>query len=276
MLGKTSNSHYMQKIFIGSLCSLVGIFIVPNFVAAASQPKTFTGTVTQITGNQVFFRSSSAAAYRAELLPAAILVRRYGAPLQPMEILPGDRIEVKGTPWSDNSISATYFRDLSLYAHSGTFSAKIETIDPLHSAFTMLGRWGPQTVQTDGLTVFRKNGVDAALSQLTPGMSVAVKGTWERSNSIVAAKQVLATVRLLNVDFTGEIVMKNDLALTVVGDNQVIYGVDVSKAALQNKNAKPLPFSRYGYNDRVRVWGKHAAESVSVTATRVEDLSVSK
>jgi len=244
-------------------------------VAAPSKTKTISGTVTAISGSQVLFKTTSAARYAAEV-GSAVLSRKYGAPMNFSEILVGDKIEVKGFIWADNSISSTSLRDLSLYAHNTTFSGKVVSINPSSSSFILESKPnGDQTVHTDSLTVFKKNGSASTFHDVELGMSASVKSTWERSNKDIGATQITGTVRLLNIDITGEIVAMNGTSFTVLANN-VLYGVDATKAKIENKSGQLINVNKYLAGQTVHAQGKHIAEGVAITASIVKNLSIIK
>lgn len=228
-----------NKILILLLALVVLSLTAPTARTASPQHKVFTGKVVSVNNYQMKFMTGTGAAYTAEISRATLL-RKYGAPMQASEILVGDKVEVKGALWPDNSMNATAVRNMSLYAHSGTFSGKVTTLDPAAASFVMQTGQNFRTVRTDSYTIIKKNGAPASVSALTPGMSVKVKGQWERSDSVVAAKSVEATVRLINITITGRLVMKSPTAISIVGDNNAIYGAEISKAKLTGKNNKPL------------------------------------
>lgn len=242
----------------------------------ATSPKTFTGVVTGLSGSQVIFAATSAAKYQADTGNAQLL-RKNGAAMQFSEIFIGDKIEVKGTLWSDNSISAASVRDLSLYTHTGTFSGKISTINPIDFSFTMDSKtYGSQTIHTNNFTSYAKNGSGATFKDLVLGMTASVKGVWDRSKANITATAVNGTYRLINLYFTGTLSMKNADSVTVIGNGNVIYGVDVSKATLQSKNGKPMALTEYKIGDSLRVWGKHISGGVAIVGTRIKNLSITK
>jgi hypothetical protein len=265
----------MTKTFKIAICSL--ILLTPVFaVHAASYPlqKTFTGTVTKISGNQVTFKTNSAASYMADT-GSASLVRRNGAAMRLEEIVVGDKVQVGGRLWQDGSMNASYIRNMSLYVHNGTFTGKIIAINPGNSLTIQSKTHGIQTIQTSPLTVYKKNGKTGTLGDVVYGITVTVKGTWERNNTTVVAKEVDAKIRLLNIDITGQLVMRSDAALTVLA-NGVAYGVDITKAQIKSKNNKIIKPSELTLSGQVRVQGKHLSESPSITATTVKDLTLVK
>lgn len=264
----------MQKIFVLLAAGLMSAGLLLPALAAATGPNTYSGSVTKINGSNISFTNNTAAIYSAEL-NGAILTRKNGAPMQLSEIIVGDKIQVTGSLWADNSINASSFRDLSLYAHNSSFSGKIITIDPSTSSFVMQSKtYGNQTINTNNFTSFKKNGGAAIFGDLILGMSATVKGQWDRNYATVLASQVAATIKYINIDFTGTLTTKNGNALTVIGNGNVIYGVDVSKATLQDKNGKTVPLSQLNTSDIVHVWGKHVAGSVAIIGTKIKDSSI--
>jgi len=248
---------------------------MPN-ISLAQAPKTLTGVIKGFNGSQIIFQATSAAKYSAEV-GSAQLTRKNGVAMQLSEFLIGDKIEVTGTLWADNSVSATSVRDLSLYTHIGTFSGKISAINTTNASFTMDSKtYGSQTIHTTNFTSYTKNGSGAAFNNLILGMTASVKGVWDRSNQNITAMAVSGTYRLIDIYFTGTLTMKSNNSLTVVGNGNVIYGVDVSGATLQNKNGKTAQFWQYTPGDVLRVWGKHISGSVAITGTLIKDSLLSQ
>jgi hypothetical protein len=234
------------------------------------------GTITNIAGNYIWFKTSAAASYKTETGTAA-LVRKNGAAMDFKELAVGDKVQVQGRLWPDNSINASFVRDLSLYVHNSTFKGKITGIAPHELSFTMHSRqYGTQTVRTDKYTEFKKNKAPAAFKDLCLGMTAEVKGMWERAHTVVAARLVSAALRLRSITITGECKMTSPAAFTVVGENLVIYGIDITKAKLQKKNGRPLALRAFIPGQKLKVQGRHAAESVQVYASIVKNLSVAK
>lgn len=248
---------------------------LPALAVAAfptSRQATLTGIVTNITGNQIMFKTNSAATYRAET-SGATLVRKNGAVMQLGEILVGDKIQVKGKVWTDNSVNATYVRNMTLYVHNSTFAGKIISIDPPTSSFVMESRSnGKQTIRTDSYTTFKKNTATAMFSDLQLGFSVTVKGMWDRKPDILLAKTVTANVRLVNISITGQVVSISPTGLTVLAHN-VVYGVDTSQTAFTAKNGTKTTQNSILLGDTVRVQGKHINESVQISGLSVKNMT---
>jgi Domain of unknown function (DUF5666) len=262
-----------QKILC--LIMVMGLIVFPSASLAAG-PKTLNGVVTQIVGNQIIFAATSAAKYSADA-GSAQLLRKNGAAMLISEIIPGDKIQVTGNLWGDNSISATTIRDLSLYAHTGTYSGKISAIDPIGLSFTMQSKtYGNQTIYTNNFTSFSKNNSGATFKDLNLGMTASVKGMWDRTNTIITATVINGSYRLIDIYFTGNLYAKNGSSFTVIGNGNVIYGVDASSATLQSKNGKPISLAEFKVGDAVRVWGKHLSGGVAVTGTTIKDSSITK
>jgi hypothetical protein len=265
----------MKNIYRFGLLAIVIFFVLPQ-ISLAAGTKTITGYVQKVSGSTVVMSCSNGAKYSAEV-GQATLIRKNGPAMQLAEILVGDKVEVKGTLWGDNSISANVLRNMSLYTHNSSFSGKITDIDPQDGSFTLQSsKYGNQTIKTDSLTVFKKNSSAATFKDLELGMSMAIKGAWDRTTTIIAAREVRGTLRLINIDFTGTLTMKSDSAITVIGNGNVIYGVDITKAKLQNKNGKTLSLLLFNLGDTIRVQGKHVSGSVKVVGETIKDLSVTK
>lgn len=261
-----------MKIIITTI--FVSFFIPHVSLANSGQEKSLTGTVTKLYGNQVLFKTANAVVYAAET-SSTLLVRKNGTPMHYTDFVVGDKIEVRGRVWSDNSVSATYMRDLTLYVHNGTFTGKIVGIDQTTSTIALQGaQYGVQTIHTNLQTVYMKNSSIVPMQNIVVGMSATIKGTWERTRSHVTAREVRATVRLLNIDVTGQLVLKDGLALTVVSDG-VLYAVDASTAKVKSKNNKSMTVPDLALST-VRVQGKHIQESPHITASTIKDLTTIK
>lgn len=232
------------------------------------------GVVTARYGNQIVLKTNTAATYRAEASYASI-VRRNGSALSIEDVAIGDKLEVRGEVWPDYSVSVHAIRDVSVYTHTGTFSGKVVSVDVVNRTLVLQGsQSGTQNIRTTAASVFSKNGSYIEFKDIAVGMSATVKGTWERSRQEVVATSVRATVRLLNIDIIGEVVMKDGLAITVIS-NGVLYAVDIAGATARSKNNKPLALTELGLG-RVRVWGKHIAESTAVKAERIKYVDLVK
>lgn len=254
---------------LGLIVPLVGFAATP-----VARQKTLTGTVIRSSENQVVFRVSSAATYTAQTWGSK-LIKKFGADMSFGEILVGDKVEVKGMVWPDNSINATQVRNLTLYAHSETFSGKVNTLDPFSKTFTLqTASSGLLTVTSDGFTVYTKNGSPSGLTELEPGISVSVKGLWERDKTKIHAKEVKATLRLVNIDITGQIMMLSPTSITVLANANVIYGVDTKTAKLLDKKGKAASYSQFSGGDTVRVKGKHISGKNQITASEVRNNSL--
>ena len=263
----------MKKIYAATVVGIVAYVLFPA-VSFAATAKTVTGVITQINVSSVVVSTGSAAKYSIDGGNAQLL-RKNGASMQFSEFRVGDKVEAKGNLWSDNSMNALYIKDLSLYAHTGTFSGKITAIDPAAASYTIDGKTnGTQTIYTNSFTAFTKNGATASFSSLELGMTLSVKGVWDRSKANVVATKVEGSFRMINIYFTGISSMKNGNALTVIGNGNVIYGVDASNSLVQNKNGQPIPLSRYQVGQAVRVWGKHISGMMQVTATQIKNIAI--
>lgn len=264
-----------KNILLAGLVFSIAYLILPG-ISLASSVKTLSGNVLKINGSSVVFSNSTAATYAAEV-GSAVLTRKNGAPMLFSEILPGDKIEVKGTLWGDNSISASSLRNLSLYAHNSTFSGKVTGIDPASSSFTLESKtYGTQTIRTNNFTAFSVNGKNAGFANVALGMTVTTKGMWDRSTTNVVASKVTASFRLINIYFTGTLSMKSPDSLTVIGNGNVIYGINISNTILENKSGAPINLSQINLGDNLRVWGKHVSGTVAIMGTKVKDSSISK
>lgn len=251
--------------------AILTLTFFPSLALAATFPqqKTISGTVTQIVGNRILVKTSSAAVYDVETSQTQ-LVRRNGAPMTLGEILVGDKVQASGKVWSDNSMSAVVIKNISLYIHTSTFTGKVASINPSNFSFTIQSKAiGTQTIETTPLTIFKTNNQQTAFNGLILGTTITIKGSWERKNTRVLAQTASATVRLISIDVTGQLVAKIDSAFTVVGNN-VLYGVDISKAKLLDSKGKIITAAQVPVGSQVRVQGKHIAEKTEITATSVK------
>ena len=265
----------MKNIYRFGLLAIVIFFVLPQ-ISLAAGTKTITGYVQKVSGSTVVISSSNGAKYSADVGQAS-LIRKNGTAMQLAEILVGDKVEVKGTLWADNSISANVLRNMSLYTHNSSFAGKVTEIDPLNQSFILQSsKYGNQTIKTDSLTVFKKNGSASTFKDLELGMGMTIKGAWDRTPTVIAAREVRGTLRLISIDFTGTLSMKSENSITVVGNGNVIYGVDISKAKLQDKNGKTLSLLFFNLGDTIRVKGKHVSGSVKVVGETIKNLSVIK
>ncbi len=236
-----------------------------------SVEKQIKGLVVQIVGNRLLVRASSAEKYDAETSNAR-LAKRNGTLIEFAHIQVGDRVELEGTVWPDLSVNAKSVRVVSLYSHPGTFSGKVDKINIPENNFTIKSsKQGAQQITVDAETAYASS-VAVSLSGLEPGMSVQVKGVWERNRSSVLARRLLARVRMLNIDITGQLMLKTPEALTVTA-NGVIYAINIDKAKFVSKNNKPMNVQAVAMGP-VIVRGKHIAESPKIFASVVKDLFI--
>lgn len=264
----------MNKFFVFVAAVIISYSVPMSGLAAGL--KTVSGTVTSIANGQIMMSTVSAAKYSAEL-SSAVLTRKNGASMQFSEILVSDKVTITGTLWADNSISAVSLRDNSLYAHSGTFTGKITGINPPDASFVIQSKtYGTQTIQTNNFTSYSKNGANSGFQDLQLGMTATVKGVWDRSNANITASNIIGTFRMIDIYFVGTLSAKNGASLTVIGNGNVIYGVDVSQAKILNKNGKAVPLTQYISGDTLRVWGKHISGMVAVTGTEIKDMDIGK
>ncbi len=263
----------MKKIII---CFIIILSFIFAFPVHANTVKKITGKVTNVYSNQIVFTTPNAAYYSADTLNVT-LIRRYGSPMSILEMKVGDKVEVTGTVWPDNKVTASLIKDVSLYTHTGTISGKIVNLDPLGKKFTVINSQRKTfTIQTNSATSITKNNGYATLTDLSPGMTVSVKGTWERDSQNIDATIVKATFRLVNIYVTGSLVMKGPGVMTIVASNNTIYGIDIGSAELQSKNGKSLNLGEFNMTDKIKVWGKHISGVAQITASLVKDNAIIK
>lgn len=259
----------MKKYLL--LISLVLSFCFTQVAQADSKSVVLLGTVTAVSGNQVYFKTTSTAKYSAEL-SYANLIKKNGSPMQVNEIYVGDKLEVRGQLWSDNSLNVTQLKDLSLYAHSSTFTGKITNIDFANASFVLESGAKTRKVTTNNMTNFKVNGTASTFTNLTNGMTVKLKAFWERADKDLLAESIEAKTKVLNITITGSLVMKSSEGFTVVAENNVIYGVNLNQAKLVSTKGKALSVSSFNLGDAVKVEGKHAAESVTIYNAKIRNL----
>lgn len=240
----------------------------------ATQPqgkqKTFTGAVIKTYDKQVLFRTRDAAQYRADT-SKAVLSRKNGTPMDFPEIAVGDKVEIVGIAWPDNSVNALTLRNRSLYPRKGTFRGKV--VATAHTGFDLETKQnGLLHIHTTTLTSYSKNKAAGTNNDVYTGVSATVKGLWERGRREVQALSVEVRARLVSIEITGTVAIKNLEALTVTSNN-VIYGVMVSGARFVTKSGKTLNFSDLTVGGPVRVVGKHLPESPNIQASVVRDLT---
>ncbi len=263
----------MLKVFKYSFI-LTASLIIPTLCFAAQftpKNKTLTGVVTKAYENILVFKTTSAAIYTVQT-PQAKFIKKYGADMKFGEIFVGDKVEVKGLVWPDNSILADQVRDLSLYPHSGTLTGKIESLNVSNLSFVMqTSSYGLVAVKTDGFTMFKKNSQGSGLLELELGVSVTVKGLWERDRTQIYAKEVMAKYRLVNIEIEGNLTMFSPSGMTVVANGTVIYGVDITGAKLLNKNGNTVTINSFLGGEIVKVKGKHISGTNKLFASSVQN-----
>lgn len=266
----------MKKLLFFSLISLILVVMLSTAkISHAANNQTLTGILTGVEGSHLVFTTKKATTYKAEISNAN-MVKKNGSTMKVSEFLIGDKIEVTGNVWTDNSISASTVKNLSLYAHTGTFSGKIISLNPNNLSF-QLQTAGPETktIQTTGLTNFKKNSSGASFNNLEIGMTATVKGQWERNNSFVTAYLVDAKLRYVNITLTGTLTMKLPGALTIINQN-TIYGVDISNAKILSKGGKGLLEYQFNVGDTIKITGKHVSGSVKIIGSIVRNMGTGK
>lgn len=257
-----------MKKLVGVLSVAVLLFV--SAPIAQAKQMTVTGTVTETFSDQFKIRVSSGGMYRV-IFSEALLARRNGTTMKYSEILEGDKLQVSGEIFSDNSVKAASVRNMSLYPHNSTVSGKLVSVDAFSKTLVLQGsQKASHKIYTDSFTEFKKNGSLVTMNDLVPGMPIAVKGTWERNKNEVRATLVSGTLRLVNIYFTGKLMLRSETALTVVGTNNAIYAVDITGAKILNKDGKTMLVQNLPLTQNVRVWGKHMSGSTQVTAMQVK------
>jgi hypothetical protein len=240
-----------------------------------ARPKTWTGTVTAVSGTVVSFTAANKSSYTVDTSVGTVkLMRRFGANLvDASSIQVGDKISVTGTLGADGvSITAASLRDTSLQLRSGTFVGTVSAVNG--TSFTLASKArGNQTVNTTSTTVFKKGTAAAALSDVAANETVTVSGVWDRTNSNVTADKV--TIKVATTRITGTVSVVNGTNLTVTDAKNNTYAIDVSKAAFSYKGGRKADISVIAAGDVVAVVGTSVSGSMNVVAKTVRDTSKS-
>lgn len=240
-----------------------------------TETKSLIGTITKIIGSRVIIVTSTGLVYHPDIGTAS-LTRRNGAPMKFSELSIGDKVEIIGKSFHDNSFLAHSLRNLSLYAHNTTHKGKIATVAPTSSSLTLQSsRYGIINIFCDHLTTFKINNSISTFNQLKVGMTVTIKGTWERNKNDLVAKIIEAKLKLIDIEFIGQLVMKNLGGITVIVKN-TIYGVDITKAKLQNKLGKSVGYDKFSMGDTVKVKGEHISGSQQIFGSIIKNTSILK
>lgn len=271
-----SNMKRTKKI-----AGVVTALAILPFMAFAQGPSvstrinlsSWTGTVSSISGNTFTLAANNGATYTVDA-SAAKTHRRFGAIMQVVDIQAGDSVVIKGTAEGSN-IKALVIRDTSLQAKNGVFSGKVVAVNG--SSFTVQsGARGSQTVNTDSITVFKKNGQAAQLSDIVVGSQVRVTGVWDKTNNNIFAKFVNVVVRMARVNIGGSLSSVSGNSLTVSASNGTTYTVDASNAHIVKKFGGKINLSDLNSGDTLKVNGRHEVGSTSVMAGLVRDTSITK
>lgn len=262
----------MNKLLYIAICVLISIIVLPRqTLAVTAKQKTITGIVSRIVDTQIIITSGSANTYYVQTAKAH-LTRKYGSPMTLLDILPGDKLEVKGIVGSSNVIPATEVRSLVLYTHNGTVTGKvISTNIPGFSFVVEDTQLAKHTVYMDTGTIVKKNSTAAVLHDIEVGMKATVRGAWERTNANIAAKEILLTQRLIAIEVTGILSLRSPDSLTVIGNQGTLYGVDITKAKITDKKGKAIPYANLTMGGKVRVVGKHVSGKQQIIANSVKD-----
>ncbi len=232
----------------------------------SEQVRTVTGVVQQLVYSRILLRLTSGQVIDVDASQAA-LYRKNGLPMLFTDIAVGNRVQVTGKAWSDGSMTAQRVRNLSLYPHAGTFAGKMSSVDVLGRTCTIRSTlYGEQQILFTADTVLTVKGRESVLEAVEVGMSAVVRGVWEQTRTRVVARSVRITFRLLNIDITGAVVSQVGSDCTVVVGS-ALYAVHTAGAVFRGLSEAATAAQLVGRT--VRVVGKHIAESLSVTATRV-------
>lgn len=231
------------------------------------------GTVTIVNGSDLTIKKANGDLVLVHAANAKF-VRRFGASMTVADIQVNDQLEVFGTITNDKDMSAVYIRDLSLQARNGTFSGTVTALNTDAKTFTLkTGARGEQTIMVASSTKMTKNGNPATFADLALGNQIRVVGIWNRPNENVTAKSVAITTPLVRVHVQGKVTVDGDRLITILGDDQKTYTVDLSKANVVYSTYLSMNKKEIQMGDQLDVWAKAEASSTQLKAYFVRDLS---
>lgn len=228
------------------------------------------GVVERLLGKRAVLVTKTAAKFDVDSSQAK-LQKKNGSSIEWSEVWVGDKLEIVGQVWQDNSVSAEVLTDLSLYAHKCTLVGTVTAVMPDYKGFKLQNSvLGEVTVKLGSLVDITLNGRAAQLQALRPKVKVKLKGSWERDRRIVYATQLELKTRKVKVEIAGELVIKDANAITVVSGG-VIYGVDIHAAKIINKSRKVIGFEALAMGGTVRVRGRHLSGDTHIEAAEVRE-----
>ncbi len=224
------------------------------------------GIVQRVIHHRAQVKTTAGRTYDVEF-STALLQRKNGLPMKHEELAVGHVVEVSGEVWSDASMTASRLRDVSLYPHAVTCKGKVLAVDVQNSTITFQSSaYGEHVAIIGPGTIIQIKNIPSLLQNIVVGMTVTVKGTWEQTRLLIAARAVLVTYRLLNVSVVGEVVGQVGTDITVVADG-VIYAVHIGTIVVRGlPNGQPLSWL---VGRTVAIDAKHLAESLHLTPTRI-------
>lgn len=234
---------------------------------AQAQEQSVRGVVQRVVYQRVQVKTTAGRIYDAEV-SSALLQRKNGLPMELSELRTGDVVEMAGSVWPDSSMTVARLRNVSLYPHSATLTGKVLAVDVAASRVRFrTSAYGEHVAEVGTGTVIQVKDAPPAVQYIAPGMTVTVKGSWERDRSVVMARSMRVTYRLLSVRVMGSVVGQVGTDLTVVADG-VLYAVHAAGMAVQGlPSGQPLAWL---VGRTVRVEAKHVAESLDLQPTRIQ------
>lgn len=229
------------------------------------------GKVTAISGTNITLVAKKGT-YTVDA-SSAKLVRRFGATMTIGEIIVNDELMVNGTVSSSTgtTIVAKMIRNISLQAKNGTFEGTISNLSATGFTVATKNR-KDQTITVNASTTFSKEGKTAAMTDLTTGSRVVVKGVWDRANSIVTAKSVRIVIPTKYVMGTVSSLVGNSLVITSSASST--FTVDVTGAKLVRRHGSTATLAEIKVGDKVEVRGKQPTAASVISALWVKDLSI--
>ena len=140
------------------------------------------------------------------------------------------------------------------------------------------------TVQTNTDTAVKKDGQSVTIADITAGVKIVAKGTWDSTHSVLMATKItivnkLHPVRQWMADLfaahvvVGNVTVINGNTITVKSENGSVYTVNAASANVYSKSQTQVTLSDVKIGDKVQVMGDISGTSVS--AQIIHDFSIS-
>lgn len=153
---------------------------------------------------------------------------------------------------------------------------KFGTVSEVKSdgSFTIENKKGNKevTVTTTASTSYTKDSQPADKTAVPVGAMVGIKGAWDKTTSSIKASVVSVFDKLRGTQITGTVTAASATSLTVKGDNNITYTVDISKAQKVRGKGFWKTKAAIQVGDKVQVWGTLLEGSTNITARRVHEI----